>query len=200
MSDRVTITRTPGAKLASFQTINASQSQMVFWTNRDHQPHWPTFSTGNPPPATPYQVGARGNSGSLQPATALAQFYPSDSGPIPIPQGQAVPVNYTCQLHQGETGTINCYADLYSVANQLSPATRGQAYTANLTNGGLPPYEFRVTNSNLPASLTVKNVANQGPVLQGTPAQGDAGDYAFDLTCQDSDGGNVVETFLLTVA
>jgi len=54
MSDHVTITRTPGAQEASFQTINASQSQMVFWKNSDDQPHWPVFSTGNPAPAMPY--------------------------------------------------------------------------------------------------------------------------------------------------
>jgi len=109
-------------------------------------------------------------------------------------------VSYTCKLHAGETGNINCYADFYSQPNQLPGASRGQAYSANLTNGGLPPYQFQVSNSNLPASLTVENVPNQGPVLSGTPGQGDAGNYAFDLNCQDSDDGNIVQTYLLTVA
>jgi hypothetical protein len=104
----------------------------------------------------------------------------------PLPQGQLLPVVYTCQFHSGESRKINIYADVYSKPNQLADATRGTAYTANLTAGGLPPYKLTVSNSNLPASLTVNNVANQGPVLTGTPGSGDAGSFAFDLYCEDS--------------
>src|SRR6266404_2966491 len=188
MSDHVTITRRPGVAYASFETINASQSQMVFWKNQDNEAHWPFFSAGTPPPSLPLQVGANGTSDGLQPATALGPtYYPVGNSPVPVPQGQALPVTYTCQLHSGESGTIKIYADFYSQPNQLPGATRGTAYTASLTTGGLPPYTFQVSNSNLPASLKVNNVAGQGPVVSGTPGSGDAGSFAFDLSCQDSD-------------
>lgn len=199
MSDHVTITGTSDPQKASFETINAHQSQMVFWKNNDAVAHWPLFSTGTPPPSLPFQVGPKANSDSLQPATALAAFYPA-AGPLPITQGVAVPVTYGCKIHSGESGTINVYADFYSQPNNLAPAVRGTPYTANLTTGGLPPYTFQISNSNLPASLTLKNVAGQGPVLSGTPQPGDAGSFAFDLVCEDSDQNNVTQTYLLTVS
>jgi hypothetical protein len=165
---------------------------MVFWKNEDNVAHWPLFSTGAPPPSLLYQVGANGTSDSLQPALALAN---------PPKQGESCPVTYTCKIHSGESGKINIYADFFPQPNQLKGATRGVAYTANLTNGGLPPYKkLRVSNSNLPAGLTVNNVTDQGPVLSGTPGLGDAGSFAFDLYCEDSDGNNVTQTYLLTVS
>lgn len=198
MSDSVTITRTPGVQNASFETINASQSEMVFWKNEDNVAHWPLFSTGAPPPSLLYRVGPNSTSDSLQPALALGPPYAAGS---PLPQGQSLPVTYVCKLHSGESGKINIYADFYSQPNQLPGATRGNAYTANLTIGGLPPYPImRVSNSNLPVSLTVNNVTNQGPVLSGIPGSSDAGSFAFDLYCEDSDRNNVTQTYLLTVS
>jgi hypothetical protein len=199
-SNHVTITRANGAATASFNTIVCYQSDMVFWKNEDGEAHYPTFSTGNPPPALTYQAGPHATSGSLQPALALAQYYPS-TGPTPLPQGVAVPASYTCSLHTGESGVINVYADFYSVPSQLPQATRGSAYIANLTTGGIPDFKFRLSNSNLPASLKVSiATAQQGPAVSGTPGQNDAGSYSFDLYCEDAGGNNVLQTYLLTVA
>src|SRR4029077_157832 len=110
-------------------------------------------------------------------------------------------VDYTCSLHPGETGLINVYADFYSLPSQLTGFTRGVAATAKLTTGGMPNYTFTVSNSNLPASLKVTIVNNtQGPVLTGTPGQNDAGNFAFDLVCEDADGNNVSQTYLVPVS
>ena len=197
MSDHITITRQPGAQLASFSTISRQQADMAFWQNQDSEPHYPTFPTGAP--ALSNQVGPHATSGSVQPALALTAYYPS-TGPLPLPQGQVFPVDYTCSLHPGESGLINVYADFYSVPSQLPGFTRGVAATANLTIGGMPNYTFTVSNSNLPPSLQVKIVTNtQGPALTGTPGQNDAGNFAFDLVCEDSDGNNVTQTYLVTV-
>jgi hypothetical protein len=200
-NDHVTITRTNGAAAACFNTIACYQSDMVFWKNEDGEPHSPTFSTGNPPPTLTYQVGPHATSGSLQPALALATYYPGGGQANPLPQGVSVPASYTCSLHDGESGIINVYANFYSLASQLPKATRGTAYSANLTIGGIPNFSFGVSNSNLPASLTV-SITNtqQGPVLAGTPGQNDAGNYSFDLSCKDAGGNNVTQTYLLTVS
>jgi hypothetical protein len=195
MSDHVTITRQPGAANASFETIGVTQSQMVFWKNEDTQPHWPIF-TGGSQPALPYQVGPKGNSDSLQPSLGNA----ASADPSVVPQGQSVTVTYGCKLHSGESGTINVCADFYSQPNQLPGASQGKAYAANLTTGGMPPYTPHVSNSNLPPSLTVKNVTGQGPVVSGIPGSGDTGSFAFDLYCEDSLGNNVTQTYLLTVS
>jgi len=200
MSDHVTITRPKGAPLASFDTISASQSEMVFWKNEDSEPHFPTFSTGTPAPVLANQAGPHGTSDSLQPALAVTTF-DNKGNPIPLPQGQCVPANYTCSLHQGETGVINCYADFYSQPSQLTGFTRGVLGTANLTTGGMPTFTFRVSNSNLPQSLNVKIIdPQQGPAVTGTPGPGDAGNFAFDLYCEDSGGNNVTQTYLLIVS
>jgi hypothetical protein len=200
MSDHVTITRQQGAQFASFDTISASQSEMVFWKNEDSEPHHPIFSTVSPPLTLANQVGPHATSDSLQPALALSAFYPA-SGPIPLTQGKLLHANYTCSLHPGETGVINVYADFYPQPSQLPGFTRGVAGTANLTTGGMPNFTFNVSNSNLPPSLTVTIVDSlQGPAVTGTPGSGDAGNFAFDLYCQDSGGNNVTQTYLLTVA
>jgi hypothetical protein len=200
MSDHVTITRPQGAPLASFDAISVTQSEMVFWKNDDNQPHFPTFSAGSPIPALANQVGPNANSGSLQPALALDKYYPS-TGPVALPQGQGIPACYICSLHPGETGVITVYADFYSQPSQLANATRGAAYSANLTTGGMPNFTFRVSNSNLPASLQVSIVNSlQGPALTGTPGPNDAGSFAFDLYCEDSGKNNITQTYLLTVS
>ncbi|GEM_PF-5093207 len=197
MSDHVTITRAPGASNASFTPINCTLSEMVFWKNEDGQPHFPVFSTGNPVPALTYQVGPHSNSGSLQPG--LATY--GSNGPAPIPQGQGIPVTYACSLHAGESGTITVYGDFYPLPNQLPPATRGTAYQQSLINGGVPNYTYTVSNSNLPLSLKVGiSSPAQGPVLSGTPGPNDAGSYAFDFVCDDSDGNNITQTYLLTIS
>ncbi len=198
MPDHVTITRTTGAANASFNTIGVTQSEMIFWKNEDDQPHWPIFNAVTPPLTLAYQVGPKSNSDNLQPSLGnIASSNPNGSA---IPQGQVVPVTYACQLHKGESGTINVCADFYSQPNQLPGANQGKAYSANLTTGGMPPYTFSVSNSNLPASLTVNNVAGQGPVLSGTPGSSDTGSFAFDMTAEDSLGNNVTQTYLLTVS
>jgi hypothetical protein len=200
-NDHVTITRPNGDASASFNTIACYQSDMVFWKNDDSEPHYPTFSTGNPPPALTYQVGPYATSGSLQPALALAKYYPGGGQSNRLPQGVAVPSNYVCALHAGEAGIIDVYANFYSVASQLPNATPGIAYTANLTTGGIPNFQFNVSNSDLPASLSVGITnAQQGPALSGTPGQNDSGNYSFDLSCEDAGGNNVTQTYLLTVS
>jgi hypothetical protein len=200
-SDHVTITRAPGVATASFDTIALTQSQMVFWKNEDDQAHYPTFSTGNPPPVLANQVGPHATSDGLQPALALTQYYPGGGASNPLPQGQAVPADYTCSLHQGESGVIQVYADFYSQPSQLPGASRGTAYTTNLTTGGMPNFKFQVSNSNLPASLVVSILNSlQGPAVSGTPGQKDAGNFAFDLYCEDAGGNNVTQTYLLTVS
>jgi hypothetical protein len=199
MSDHVTITRAKGAQLASFSTTSRQQSDMVFWQNQDSEAHFPAFPTGAPVLSS--QVGPNANSGSVQPALALSTYYPSTGPSIPLPQGQVFPVGYVCSLHPGETGIINVYADFYSQPSQLAPFKRGTAATAPLTIGGMPNFTFTVSNSNLPASLTVTILVNtEGPVVTGTPGPNDAGSFAFDLYCLDSDGNNVTQTYLLTVS
>jgi hypothetical protein len=65
----------------------------------------------------------------------------------------------------------------------------------------MPNYTFRVSNSNLPASLKVSIVNTlQGPAVTGTPGSGDAGSFAFDLYCEDAGGNNVTQTYVLTVS
>jgi hypothetical protein len=193
MSDHVTITRQAGAKNASFNTISLSLSQLVFWKNQDNEAHWPVFSGGSPPPSLKNQVGPNSTSDSLLPGLALSK---------PPAQGVSSPVSYKCSLPQHEeSGTINVYADFFSQPSQLSVAQRGVKYDANLTTGGLQPFKFNVSNSNLPASLKVTIVnANQGPAVSGTPGANDAGSFAFDLVCEDSDGNNITQTYLLTVS
>jgi FtsP/CotA-like multicopper oxidase with cupredoxin domain len=117
MSDHVTITRAKGAQLASFSTISRQQSDMAFWQNQDSEAHYPTFPPGAP--VLSNQVGPHATSGSVQPALALSTYYQS-TGPLPLPQGRVFPVNYTCSLHQGETGFAHRFA-LTSNGQPVSP-------------------------------------------------------------------------------
>ena len=201
MSDHVTITRNPGAANASFETIDTTQGEMVYWKNEDTEAHWPIFSAVTPAVTLNFQAGPLTNSDSLQPSLGNT----ASASPAVITQGTSVTVSYTCKLHSGEAGTINVWADFRSQPNQMAGATHGQAYSANLTIGGKPPYTFQVSNSNLPASLTVKDVKNaqgvdQGLYVSGTPGSGDTGSFAFDLTCEDALENNITQTYLLTVS
>jgi hypothetical protein len=91
--------------------------------------------------------------------------------------------NYYCQVH-GYTvmhGTVTVVAPLKITTSQLPAAKVGVAYSASLTaSGGVPPYQWKITQGLLPAGLTLSGAGS----ISGTPTA--KGTSTFHVRVSDS--------------
>ena len=180
-----------------FPPVEVTQSQLVFWINKDpHSPHWPYFPD-QPGVGPRFQTGPGDTSDPVQPYAGAT-----------IPQGQNKVVNYGCRIsdHESEQGAITVWADFLvasiqndDIYNQLPDGTVGVAYTpVSLTTGGKPGYSHTLSDAVLPAGITVTD-GPAGVMVGGTPATSGS-DFAFTVHCKDALGNKVDQTFTLSVA
>jgi hypothetical protein len=191
----IEITRTPQGT-GGFPPVEVTQSQLVFWLNKDPQsPHWPFFPD-QPGVGPRFQIGPGNTSDPVQPYAGNA-----------IPQGQQQVINYSCRVsgHETEQGVITVWPDflvqscLVQYSNKLPDGVMGQPYApVLLTQGGKPPYSHSLTDASLPQAMEIKDAEN-GVTVSGTPSSAGQ-DFAFTVHCKDALGNRVDQTVTLIIA
>ena len=163
-----------------FETVSIDPSETVFFTNQDtEEAHFPSIAAN--------QVGPAPSPNSSQ---------------CPLPFGTPPgPFTYTCNLHGGETGTINVLAQLAAVNTSLK-ATRGQEISppVQVVTGGRSTYKisgqaYQIGNGNPvqgsigPGLQLNPSTDSSGITVSGKPMV--VGTYNFTFTVNDADGRNL---------
>jgi hypothetical protein len=167
----------------TFASADITQSQTVFWTNQDNVAHFPV------PNCT----------GLLAKADAVT----NDTQIVPIP---ALPmaISYGCAIagHEGESGTINVYADFVvpSTALTLSSATPFAAVA--VATGGKSPYAI-VQDSAVPYITALETTpagssAGVSLVLNAAPPAGTTA-VSVQLNVTDALKTNITTTIQVTL-
>jgi plastocyanin len=142
------------------QTLTVTSGTQVTWTNMTSVDHTVTRCTTGACPVGPGTgTDAAFGSGDLGAGQKFSVTF-QNLGTY----------NYYCQIHGYSVmhGTVTVVAKLEITTAQLPAAKVGVAYTGNLAaSGGVPPYQWKVTQGSLPAGLTLSSSGS----ISGTPTQ-----------------------------
>ncbi|MBZ5622543.1 MAG: putative Ig domain-containing protein [Acidobacteriia bacterium] len=171
MSKQITIR--PGG---AFDQIEVEQSDDVFWSNNDSNPHWPV----------PWCYGLR-----VDPGKPSNSFQAVPGGTLPQK------LIYQDAL-SNQSGVMMVYADF---APQSGPfaGTAGQNSSISMTSGGKSPYNTSAS-AGVPSWITFAestpgNSSGFNAVLTNPPA----GSVTFNLNATDGLGYNIQQPITITV-
>jgi uncharacterized protein (TIGR03437 family) len=146
------------------------------------------------------------NSGSLPPGLTLDASTGAIHG---IPTSSAA-IPYAFTVIMKDTSGVTTVPQQFSIlttapsslaivsAAALPPGTVGVAYGESLSAiAGTPPYQWNVTEGNLPPGITLTNAAASAALLAGSPSA--AGTYTFSVQVTDSANANVTRQFTVTI-
>jgi hypothetical protein len=183
------VIQTGPSGVAVFPTVGVTVSQLVFWTNKDTQPHFPV-------PVKP--VDAFKLPGPIAPGTTSNTQAPGSSAPA-LKQGEVFQVTYACSLPPAATGILEIVNDFYVPKSQLT-ITRNPDNTiptTNLITGGKPNYTVKVQFSELPDTIDMQDGGPDGPQLTGHSAQ--PGTFLLSITVQDALSNVLTDTLQITI-
>lgn len=173
-----------------FPTVGVTLSQLVFWTNKDTQAHWPVSASK-----------AFALNGQIDPGKTSNTQAPGNSVTQTLGQGEVYTIPYTCACkgHEGETGILEIVNDFYAPNEQISVQrdANNNIQPKALITGGKPNYTFRVEFSELPTGIAVKDGGVAGPQLTGSSTQG--GTFLLRITIQDALSNVLTDTFQITI-
>jgi hypothetical protein len=173
---------------AVFPTVGVTLTQLVFWTNKDTEAHWPVSPDGA------FKI-----SKAIQPGKTSNTQAPGGSVTKTLAQGEVYTINYTCKIHPGETGILEIVNDFYAPNEQISiQRNKKNAIPATaLITGGKPSYTFRVEYSELPTGIAVTDGGVAGPQVTGSTTL--PGTYLLRVTIQDALSNVLTDTFQITI-
>ena len=181
-----------------FATVDVAQGDTVHWVNGDAQEHWPV------PNCTGLLVKPAQSSNAVQPATFNFPRSPyatgaAIAGPSPLPMA----LTYGCAIpgHEKESGTINIYDNLASVAPFETISATQPGLPVPLLTGGKSPYT--IVQDPAHPEVTVVEQPPEGSsggiavVLNTTPAS--SGAITLQVNVTDALGKNFNEPVSITI-